>query len=180
MVDLKQLDGAYLEGDSRKYELTKNISLAHINPIALLQFKQGGECFFNLPEAIFDLDCPRQYMRRIKSISVTVPCITGPYTSVSVKLSLIKSSIRTTSVLSSGKKQYAHTENDLRFQDLYSHMQSVVTSTALNDTSTFEGANYCNERYLPFEQYGVISSWKLEIPTELKQFDYGSITDVVV
>ncbi|KAH7138743.1 hypothetical protein B0J11DRAFT_515202 [Dendryphion nanum] len=180
MLDLRRLDAAYLEGDTREYELTKNVSLAHLNPVALLQFKQGGECFFDLPEAIFDLDNPGHYMRRIKSVSVTIPCITGPYTSVSVKLSLIKSSIRTTNVLSTGKKQYARTENDLRFQDLYGHLQAIVTSTALNDTGTFEGANHRDERYLPFERYGAVSSWKLDIPMEFKQFDHGSITDVVI
>ncbi|KAK6854789.1 hypothetical protein PG995_009134 [Apiospora arundinis] len=51
---------------------------------------------------------------------------------------------------------------------------------ALNDTGTFEGANHRDERYLPFERYGAVSSWKLHMPTELKQFDHGSITDVVI
>lgn len=179
MVDLKRLDAAYLDGDEREYEMTKNISLGQLNPVALLQFKQSGNCFFDIPEAIFDLDCPGHYMRRLKSVNITIPCVTGPYTSVSVKLSLIKSTIRISSVLSSGKKQYARTDNDIRFQDLYGHLQAIVTSTALNDNGTFEQA-LRDDRYLPFERYGAISSWQLQIPTDFRQFDYGSITDAII
>lgn len=39
--------------------------------------------------------------------------------------------------------------------------------------------NFKDERYLPFEGAGVISSWQLELP-EVRQFDYETITDVVV
>ncbi|KAK6854790.1 hypothetical protein PG995_009135 [Apiospora arundinis] len=50
MVDLKHLDAAYLQGDTREYELTKNVSIAHLNPVALLQFKQGGSASSNSPK----------------------------------------------------------------------------------------------------------------------------------
>lgn len=179
MVDLKRLDAAYLKGDEREYEMTKNISLAQLNPVALLQFKQGGNCFFDIPEAIFDLECPGHYMRRLKSVNITIPCITGPYASVAVKLSLIKSTIRISSVLSTGKKQYARTDNDIRFQDLYGHLQAIVTSSAVNDSGTFEPSAR-DDRYMPFERYGAISSWQLQIPTDFRQFDYGTITDAVI
>jgi len=33
---------------------------------------------------------------------------------------------------------------------------------------------------LPFENTGAVSSWRLELPTEVKQFDYNTISDVVV
>jgi Tc toxin complex TcA C-terminal TcB-binding domain len=39
--------------------------------------------------------------------------------------------------------------------------------------------NFRDERYLPFEGCGAISSWGLELP-ELKQFDYNTISDAVV
>ena len=146
VVHLEHLDAAYLEGTGRKYELTKNVSLRQLNPVALLQFKQGGERFFEIAEAIFDLDCPKHYIRQVKSISITIHYIMGPYTSVVVKLTLIKSTIRTTSLLYTGKKQYERSESDLRFQDLYSHMQAIVTSRALNDRVTFEGPNHRGER----------------------------------
>jgi Tc toxin complex TcA C-terminal TcB-binding domain len=42
----------------REYEITKNISLAQLHPLALIQLKQGGTCEFSLTEALFDLDYP--------------------------------------------------------------------------------------------------------------------------
>jgi hypothetical protein len=40
--------------------------------------------------------------------------------------------------------------------------------------------NFRDERYLPFEGVGVISSWRLELPGDLRQFDYKTISDVVL
>jgi len=41
--------------------------------------------------------------------------------------------------------------------------------------------NFRDERYLPFEGAGVISDWSLELPAkELSQFDYRTISDVVL
>lgn len=41
--------------------------------------------------------------------------------------------------------------------------------------------NFRDERYLPFEGTGAISSWRLELPKkDLSQFDYDTISDVIV
>ncbi len=40
--------------------------------------------------------------------------------------------------------------------------------------------NFRDERYLPFEGAGAISSWKLELPTKFRQFDYSTISDVII
>ena len=37
-----------------------------------------------------------------------------------------------------------------------------------------------DERFLPFEGSGVISRWRLELPGEYPQFDYSTISDVVL
>src|SRR5690606_4475222 len=37
-----------------------------------------------------------------------------------------------------------------------------------------------DERYLPFENNGAISNWRLELPTEVRQFDYNTISDVIL
>jgi Tc toxin complex TcA C-terminal TcB-binding domain len=56
MSDLKQMDVDYMQKNKREYELTKHLSLAQIDPIALLQLKTVGACTFSIPEASFDLD----------------------------------------------------------------------------------------------------------------------------
>ncbi len=56
--DLRRMEMAYLEKNKREYELTKHISLALLNPYALLQLRETGECYLNIPEVLFDLDHP--------------------------------------------------------------------------------------------------------------------------
>jgi Tc toxin complex TcA C-terminal TcB-binding domain len=66
---------------------------------ALVQLRRTGRCTFRLPEAVFDLDGPGHYFRRIRSVALSVPCVTGPYGSVNCTLSLLTSSIRTSPVV---------------------------------------------------------------------------------
>jgi hypothetical protein len=68
---------------------------------------------------------------------------------------------------------------DTRFSDYYGTIQQVVTSTANNDSGLFE-TNLRDERFLPFEGAGAISTWKLELPAEFRQFDYNTISDVIL
>ncbi len=77
-LDLKRMDAAYLDRNKREHEITKHVSLVTIDPMSLVKLKETGECFVSLPEALFDIDCPGHYMRRIKSVSITIPCVSGP------------------------------------------------------------------------------------------------------
>jgi len=71
-----------LEDEETQYELTKHFSLKLDFPMEFLRLKVTGRCDIQLPEWMFDLDYPGQYMRRIKNVSLTIPCVTGPYTGV--------------------------------------------------------------------------------------------------
>src|SRR6185369_4546416 len=94
LYDIKRMEVAYLDKNKREYELTKHVSLAQLDPAALVLLKSTGKCTVQVPEAIFDLDHPGQYMRRHKSVSLSIPCVAGPYTSVSCKLSLVNNRYR--------------------------------------------------------------------------------------
>lgn len=175
--DLKRMETAYYDQNKREYEITKHISLAMLYPEALVMLKETGACCFNLPEAIFDLDYPGHYMRRIKSVSLTIPCVTGPYTNVSCTLVLQNNRIRQTT---DTEPEYAWQDpDDPRFSYDVGGIQSIATSSAREDSGLFE-LNFRDERYLPFEGAGAISSWCIELPTEFKQFDYDTISDVVI
>jgi len=176
-MDLRKLELAYLEGNKRELELTKHISIRQLNPLALLLLKTTGTCVLQIPEWLFDMDCPGHYMRRIRSVALSIPSVTGPKTSVNCSLSLQKSSVRTSPLLSGG--EYGRQEEDNRFNDYYGAIQSVVTSSGQNDSGLFE-TNLRDERYLPFEYSGAISTWQLELPAEIRQFDYETITDVII
>ncbi len=177
VLDLKRMELAYHENNKREFEITKHVSVKRLNPAALLKLKATGSCSIDLPEWLYDLDCPGHYMRRIKSVSISIPCIAGPYTSVNCTLSLQKSSLRTSALLSDGV--YERQEEDIRFTDNFGAIQSIVTSNAQNDSGMFN-LNLDDQRFLPFENAGAISSWTLDLPDDFRQFDYMTIADVIL
>ncbi len=179
-LDLKRLEMAYFEKNRREYELTKHISLRQLNPVALLELKATGACEITLPEWLFDLDAPGHYMRRIKSVSLSIPAVTGPYSGVNCTLSLRKSTVRRSPLPKEGNYARVRDGEDDRFVDYFGTIQSIVTSHGQNDSGLFE-TNLRDERYLPFEGQGVIDSrWELELPHEFRQFDYNTISDVIL
>ena len=182
--DLKRMDTAYLDQNRRDYEVTKHVSLAMLDPVALVMLKETGQCFFNLPESLFDSDHPGQYMRRIKSASVSIPCVVGPYTSLNGRLTLLWNTVRSNPSTPGGNYLRATTDggvyaDDDRFIDDLGATQSIVTSTGQNDSGMFE-VNLHDERYLPFEGRGVVSQWRLELPPETNAFDFTTIADVIL
>ena len=174
-TDLKRLEIAYLESDVREYEISKSISLVLFDPWALISLKETGYCIISLPESFFDMDYPGHYFRRIKTAGLTIPCVTGPYTSVNCTLTLQNSKIRIDNAASS-TLDYA---NDAHFITNYAATQAIATSTGLNDNGMFE-VNFRDEKYLPFEGAGLISSWEISMPLDCNAFDFESIVDVIL
>ena len=182
-LDLKRMEVAYHDLNQREYELTKSVSVQQVDPMALVQLRTTGRCTVRLPETLFDLDGPGHYFRRIKSVAVSIPCVTGPYASVNCTLTLTRSSIRKNALLSDGAYARRDAEDD-RFSDYFSSLQSIVTSTGQNDSGLFE-TNLRDERFLPFENSGAVSEWRLELPADPSkndpaQFDYQTISDVIL
>ena len=176
--DIKRLEISYLEQSRREYELTKHVSLRRLEPRALLDLVSTGACEFDIPEWLFDMDAPGHYMRRIKTVSVSIPCVVGPYTGVNCKLTLLKNETRHSSS-SSGNYPRVTSGDDPRFTVRYGAAESIVTSTGRDDSGLFETV-LRDERYLPFESAGVISTWRLELPGAPRQFDFDSISDVIL
>jgi len=189
---LRAMDRAYTESNVREYELTKQLSLSMQFPAAFLQLKATGSAEFAMPEWMFDLDYPGMYMRRIRSVSLSIPCVVGPYTGIHARLELLGSSIRVSPDLSCSATQ-SHTSgasdaaayecqsfaSDTRFAHLYGTREAIATSSGLSDAGVFE-LNFRDERYLPFEFAGAVSRWRLELPPDNNAFDLATLTDVVV
>ena len=176
--DIKTMEMAYHDLNQREYEMTKHVSLLQVNPLALVQLRATGSTTFTMPEELFDLDGPGHYFRRIKSVALTLPCVAGPYTSVNCTVTLQQSTIRTTASLAGGYARQG--SDDSRFNDYYGTVQSIVTSSAQADSGLFE-TNLHDERYLPFEAMGVAGSqWQLTLPSDIRQFDFDTITDAVI
>ncbi|KAI9164055.1 Toxin subunit YenA2 [Paramyrothecium foliicola] len=179
---LKQIETAYIADRGYDYEVTKNISLRQIAPIQLMTLRETGIAEFAVPETLFDMDFPGHYLRRIKSISVTVPCVVGPYTGVNCTLRLMSHKYRRST---SRPSEYAENVSsgslsDDRFATTNVPINAIAVSSGQNDSGLFE-LNFQNDRFLPFEGAGCISTWRLELPpSEVRPFDYNSVTDVIL
>jgi hypothetical protein len=177
---LKHLENAYVETKPHDYEITKHVSLQQLNPLTLIELKETGMCEFALPEEVFDMDYPGHYKRRIKTVSVSIPCVVGPYTGLNCILRLLKHEYRN-SKIAANASDYAKKleEADERFVYNPIPTTAIAVSQGQNDSGVFE-LNFRDERYMPFEGAGVISKWRLELPQEFRQFDYDSISDVIL
>ncbi|MDZ4267130.1 MAG: hypothetical protein U1D00_15790 [Mycobacterium sp.] len=171
LFDLKRMELAYHDNNIREMEFTKHISLAQLNPLALIRLRATGRCEFDIPEEFFDLDGPTHYFRRIRSIAVSVPCVTGPYTSINCTLRLTKSGLRESATAGTALIEVTHTA------------EQVVLSSGSQDSGVFDTGG-ADSRRLPFELAGAISSWTLELPGHktdgYRLFDYDTISDVVL
>ena len=58
MLALNQMEKAYLDGNGRTLEIEKTVSLLQLNPRAVLDLIETGECVFELPEKLFSDDFP--------------------------------------------------------------------------------------------------------------------------
>lgn len=169
--DLRRMEVAYLEQNERELEITKHVSLALADPVSLIDLKTKGWCTFAVDEALFDADFPGHYMRRIKSLSVSIPCVTGPYTNVNATLRLGSSWVRfSPDADPDPQNPGVRTVGPAR---------PIALSGGSNDAGLFE-LNMRDDRYLPFEGQGAVSTWQLEVFKETNRFDLQTISDVVM
>lgn len=162
MLAINRMEAAYVEKNSRALELTKHISLKQLTPQSLIALRNDGTCEIELPKWWFDLDYPGHYQRRIKALSISIPCIVGPNTNVNCTLTMLQNTIE---------------DKDGNTKDFY-EIEKIATSSAQNDAGVFE-LNLNGERFLPFEGAGAVSKWRLELP-KYARFDYQTISDVVL
>jgi hypothetical protein len=178
-LDIKRMEMAYHDNNKRELELTRHVSLRQLDPLALLNLRITGSCTVTVPEWLYDRDCPGHYMRRIKNVSLSVPSVAGPYTSVNCTVSLQSSTLRVSPLLANGKYARNATQEDDRFVDYFGTTDVIVTSSGTSDSGMFE-TSLRDERFLPFEGAGAISTWNLSLPAQLRAFDYMTISDVIL
>ncbi|KAF5576786.1 toxin subunit [Fusarium pseudoanthophilum] len=178
-ADLRRMEAAYLERSSYDYEIVKNISLRQLNPEALLNLRADGTVTFDIPEVLYDFDFPGHYMRRIKSVSLSVPCVVGPYTGLNATLRLLQHRYRVSSVAASGEDYAEDGMASGHFRTDIVPITSVAISSGIQDSGVFE-LNFKDDRFQPFEGAGAIGTWSLELPTVVRSFDYSTISDVIL
>lgn len=180
-LGLKQLEAAYQSDRGYDFEVVRHVSLRQFSPLALFQLRENAACQVDLPEILFDMDFPGHYQRRIKSVSLSIPCVAGPYTSISCTLRLLNSQYRVDPT-ATDSRSYPQTTDaaDARFRTATKiPISAIAVSTAQNDAGVFD-LNFKDERYVPFEGGGAISSWSIELPASFRQWDYSTMSDVIM
>lgn len=195
---LDQLQKAYTDDDSRLLEIEKTVSIRQNFPAAFFGFIWGygsgdqnqgqGQLNFVLPEALFDFDFPSHYCRKIKAISISVPCVIGPYQELHATLTQNGNAVVITPDLGAVKyvAQRISTSNTEppappagTVRENWISNQSIVISQGVDDDGMFV-LNFDEEQYLPFEGAGAVSAWTFSMPPETNLIDFDSISDVIV
>lgn len=176
---LKRMEKQYNDDNYRENELMQHFSLRLYQPTALIALRTTGICELEVPEWLFDLNYPGHYMRRIKSIGISLPCIIAPYQTVNCTLTQLASEIRHDPNLEGQYDKQLSSAGDSRFVRTIAAGQSIATTAGQNDSGMFE-LIFRDERLLPFEGTGAISRWRVELPSESNWFDLDTVTDVIL
>ncbi|MCR8930587.1 MULTISPECIES: Tc toxin subunit A-related protein [unclassified Pseudomonas] len=181
-MNLQQMYSSYLQHNRRDLEIRKTVSLKELkakDPDASLNktwaeiktsLETDGTCEFELTHKMFEDDYAGEnhYLRRIKTISVTLPGVIGPYQDICAVLKQTRSKVEMAA------KPGSNTRDNLRVS------QQIALSTSLQDNGMFQ-LNFQDERYLPFEYTGAISAWSLTFPNDKSQeLMLKSLTDIIV
>jgi hypothetical protein len=166
-MSLRSMNRAYMEANCREYELTKHFSSKLHFPESFLRLRTHGECEIDIPERIFDLDYPGHYMRRIKSVTLSIACVAGPDTSINCRLQLFNSAIRVRPLLPAEEDcccNNGHDKNgdgdsdddcscdnpahDPYLAHRYGPTEAIATSNSQDDSGLF-ALDFKHECYLP-------------------------------
>jgi hypothetical protein len=179
--NLLKMRTEYLRRHERELEIRKTVSLRQLKrqtPASPLNKEwpqihadlKRGTYEFELTQQLFEDDYKdkHHYLRRIKTISVSLPALIGPFENVRATLTQTASKV----FLSPGDR--GKTLESLRAN------QQIALSTGVDDNGLFT-LNFNDERYLPFEHTGAISKWQLTFANPAAQQDLlDSLTDVIV
>lgn len=179
-LDLQRMDAAYLQRNQRELEITKTVSLRLLHgkdtnttlnkdwTELKQQMVNDGTVDFALTQSLFDADYPGHYLRRIKSVSVSLPATLGPYEDIRATLTQLSNQTQLT-------EAPGDTRHNLRVRE------QVALSTGVNDSGLFTLNFDTDERYLPFEFTGAVSSWRLAFPNPAAQHAMlDSLSDIII
>jgi hypothetical protein len=183
MLGLNQMESAFLAKATRGLEIERTVSLLQASPKALLDLRETGECTFELTERMFDQDYPGHYARRIKTISVSLPAVVGPYQNIKATLTQTSNRVALTPDLSTVRFLLGVDQGPMpgpeKLRTDWLVNQQVALSSGVDDSGLFV-LDFQDPRYLPFEGTGAVSTWRLSMPKAANRIDYDAISDVIV
>lgn len=191
--DLRRMQSSYLQQNARRYELSRYVSLSTLDPGSgsvpglLQKLLVNGWCDFSLPESLFDNDYPGHYNRRLTRVSMTVVYPSpGKFDNIKATLTLMANQVRISTAAQPDGSDYA--ENSVGFDPRFIYNydavpQKIAMGNAQDDPGLFItsiASNIVDQRYLPFENAGAVSSWNLEMPQINNEVDLSTVGDIVL
>lgn len=180
-LGLQRMDQAWLKYHVRRLEVVKTVSVKSLlSDAAWERGKSTGSFTFLLDADMYLYDYPTHIDRRIKTVSVSLPALLGPYQDVRATLTQLSNTVNSTADLQAIDyllNPLEHAKPDSVLTNLQAN-QSVVISTAMEDSGLFR-LNFDDELLLPFEGTGAISQWKLEFGQNQDEL-LSSLGDIIL
>ncbi len=172
-LNLMKMEAAYLQRNARSLEITKTVSVRSLQETddrkwatIVEDLAKPSGLQISLDQGLFDRDYPGQYLRRIKRVSVTLPAVLGPYEDLAAMLT------QTYSKVEMGDTVGANVWENMRAS------QQIALSSGVDDDGMFT-LNFDDERYLPFEGTGAVSTWNLRFTRSTPEL-LAALSDVIV
>lgn len=166
LKDLYDLDQHGFMTNTPRLQITKNISLNQLDPVAMQQFRDTGKMTFYTMQEMFDRDYPGHYLRLIKGVSVSVIALTPPIEGI--KATLTNGGI--SSVITGG--------NIFQKRVIARQPEQIALSNPAQDNG-FLPMQAESEFLHPFEGSGVETLWELRMDKPANPFDFSTIADVI-
>jgi hypothetical protein len=133
---------------------------------------------------LFDNDYPGHYNRRLTRVSVTVVYPNpGKFDNVKGTLTLTANQVRISTDTAAGYPE-SPVGSDPRFAYDYAAVpQKIALGNAQDDPGLFVNSisgNITDQRYLPFENAGAVTSWHFEMPEATNEIDLSTVGDVML
>jgi hypothetical protein len=165
--DIADLEQYAFQTNQRKLQLTRVLSLAQLDPLALAQVRANGTTTFVTSMRMFDQDFPGHYLRLIRRVTVSVIALIPPSEGIHATLA------------STGMSRVAVGPDPIHTNSVPRPPESVALSAPINATGvfTFEPPTGMRD---PFEGLGVDTTWQFDLPKAANLFDFSTIADVLV
>jgi hypothetical protein len=177
MLNLVQMENAFMQRNKRRFEITKIISLKSLdNDDNIMKNLKDGECIFEFSQEMFNNDYSSHYCRQIASISIKFITLNDSCQNIHATLTQLRN---TTQLKPKVDVNKSVDPKECRVD--WQINQQIALSQRVNNTGMFT-FNFNDERYLPFEGTGAISAWKLEMNTgnESQEMVLENLTDVII
>lgn len=194
LVDLQEMENAYLLANERRLTIKKSFSLNKLLGAKWTEevqnLSRGKPAVFGLKSSDFDKNFPNQYLRQLKHVSVSFVL---KEEKAADEIAAILTQTANTTLIEPDKKGDEYLKKggeeipaSIR-RNLRAHQQIALSSQEQEDGLGYSAGEWVYElmfhdgRYLPFEGTGAISEWTLEIPgTDFASSPKDAITDIKI